>query len=123
MRCVDCNSVLSSAAWSKGRVVPVRCRRCGTVHSSYDGSRISPVMDPLERGRRLSPWMLGWTRPLIPGTYECRFRCIEPVTIYLYWNGKRFTFNNEAVRMRTFLTWRGIWRVKEEENSDAGSDS
>ena len=115
--CAHCKTSLPITCYAmnrKGLATPLRCTRCGAVHSHVDGdvSLISPRVVPVTEGLRLSPWMLTRTRPLDIGEYHCRFRELEPEHLTLWWNGRHFQVSytdTRAVRMGTFLTWRGSW--------------
>lgn len=107
--CTECGATVRIP-----RVVStVTCQRCGDV-SFCDGGvarRMYPAltMCPLGTfGGVESKWMPTHTRPVRSGLYECRFRDIEPRVIVLHWNGRHFTHCGEPVRMRHFLTWRGV---------------
>lgn len=107
MNCHYCSSPLQPFAPSN-----IRCGRCGAVHHS-DGTVISPKMIavPTDGYWRASPWMLPHTRPLELGNYECRFSDTEPTLLVLQWDGARFTYQGQRVRMATFMTWRGQWAM------------
>lgn len=91
----------------KGINTPVRCTHCGRAH--VRGEAINPEMLPMGTGRRLSPWFPHIYRPHLPGYYECRFRSTEPRPVRLYWDGSRFLYDGQPVRMRDFMGYRGNW--------------
>lgn len=90
-----------------------RCQKCGATHvrAGSQVSPLSPPMLPIVVAGRASPWMLGHTRPHLPGVYDCRFRGLGQV-LRLYWNGRYFqpsNCDNRVVLLATFETWRGTW--------------
>lgn len=116
--CAHCGSsvrITMYAQLRKDLATPIRCRRCGAVHSHLNGSVdvISPVMMPVTYAvnRGWSPWQFWYTRPITPGAYHCRFTDIS-IDLTLWWNGRFFQVSetdNRAIQMTTFRSWRGIW--------------
>lgn len=85
------------------------CRVCGTSYT--DGERIGRPIRPLDTANalRYSAWRVFYTRPTVPGWYDTRFSCIEPVVLRLWWDGVRFTLaDGRPVAMPTFMGWRGL---------------
>ena len=111
--CQQCGHALPHSSyadlrWKRDQVnIPVRCVRCGMPH--VRGERLQPLMLPVDRAGRTSPWQGHHTRPPKQGMYECRFRSIEPQVSTLYWNGSRFVYQGQVVSMRDFMGWRGRW--------------
>jgi hypothetical protein len=95
----------------------VTCHRCGDVSTLTDGERrrFYPAlhMQPMSALRVnelpvVSAWMPTNTRPVVPGTYECRFRPTGDAVLRLDWDGMKFVAAGIRVRMHDFLTWRGV---------------
>jgi hypothetical protein len=113
--CTQCGYPCELSTWVLSRwenPTADRCRHCGMVHCVQRGHpavAISPPMLPYGVGGRTSPWMLPWTRPVSAGLYECRFGGGNRI-ILLFWNGKRFTYQEQPVAMTTFTSWRGTWK-------------
>jgi hypothetical protein len=113
-KCTECGAVVNIPLKLKS----VTCPDCGdgsfvndgAVRRMYPGLHMYPVDHAHSHGADYPPskWMLPWTRPVIPGNYDVRFRHTEPAVLRLRWNGACFvTAEGQRVQMTQFLTWRG----------------
>lgn len=116
--CKRCNSTVRITLYAqlrKDQATPIRCHRCGAVHSHLRGDIevISPRMLPVDAKTNCSysPWEPHHTRPIEPGNYHCRFTDIS-IVLTLWWNGRYFQVSRDdarALKMSTFQAWRGVW--------------
>lgn len=108
MNCVECGTAFAVPK----SVKTVSCRRCGCTHFADTGNKFYPAlsMHPIDTdGGVTSMWMLPYSRPIIQGLYECRFRHCEPDVVTLRWDGARFVAprTGERIAMEQFMSWRG----------------
>lgn len=98
-------------------VKTVTCHRCGdvcfvtsgVVTRAYPSLHMKPIdYVPADGCSAVSKWMPTQSRPVEPGTYECRFRSTEPHVLRLHWNGIAFLHGGKRVNLSAFLTWRGV---------------
>lgn len=108
-KCGHCSTILRASELHKRNNWPIRCVRCGAVHTP-GGDAISPRMCPVPdegvQGRSYSPWQCRRMRPVAHGHYECKF---PKVTHLLHWDGRHFTHQGKRVDCRSLISWRGVW--------------
>lgn len=114
-KCTECGAAVRIPVV----VTTVSCKRCGDTLFVNDGPvrRVYPALHmlPIDTKHTNGPeyppskWMLPWTRPVVNGWYDCRFRNTEPHVLRLWWNGRTFTTGKgEPVNCSFLLTWRGL---------------
>lgn len=112
--CEECGATIpysyyAAARKREGLTTRDECRACGT--SYCEGERIGRPVRPIDtRGAlRYSAWKVYYTRPVVRGWYHCRFSCIEPTVLTLWWDGLQFTLaDGRPIQMDTFMGWRGV---------------
>ena len=102
MQCTECGTRITLP--SSPKITTVTCNRCGDVSMRGDGDswrRMYPALHMypfhclMPQGIEspeavVSRWMPTHTRPVTPGTYQCRFRTTGEAIFSLHWDGTRF---------------------------------